>query len=139
MDVHDQKTRSFNMSRIKGKDTKPEIKVRRFCHAAGLRFRLHRKDLQGKPDLVFPKLKIVLFVHGCYWHSHECKYGRVTPKTNAEFWTEKRKGTIARDRKNKRYLIESGWKVLILWECQIKDDDYLLNFITKNLVTQVYH
>lgn len=123
MDVHDKQTRSFNMSRIKGRDTKPEIKVRSLCHHLGLRVRLHHKDLPGKPDLVFPKHRTVIFVHGCYWHSHSCKYGVVRPKTNAEFWQYKRNRTIDRDQTNTKNLRALGWTVLIYWECEIKSSE----------------
>ena len=120
MDVHDKETRSFNMSRIRGKDTKPEMIVRRACHALGLRFRLHRKDLPGKPDLVFAKHRTVVFVHGCFWHSHDCRYGRVVPKTNAGFWREKRAATVERDREKARQLEALGWRVLEYWECETR-------------------
>jgi len=113
------------MSRISGRDTKPEIRVRRACHSLGLRFRLHRKDLPGKPDLIFAKYKTVLFVHGCYWHSHDCRYGSVVPKTNAEFWRSKRLATIDRDERNVRELEYRGWRVLTYWECETKDADAL--------------
>ena len=109
------------MSRIRGRDTKPELLVRRECHRQGLRFRLQRKDLPGKPDLVFPKHKTALFVHGCYWHSHDCKYGSVVPKTNAEFWQSKRAATVDRDERNRRDLEYLGWRVLTYWECEIRD------------------
>ena len=120
MDVHDREIRSFNMSRIRGKDTKPEMIVRRACHALGLRFRLHRKDLPGKPDLVVPRHKTVVFVHGCFWHSHDCRYGRVVPATNAEFWRDKRAGTVERDKKKADELRAMGWRVLNYWECETK-------------------
>ena len=109
------------MSRITGRDTKPEMLVRRECHRQGLRFRLHKKDLPGKPDLVFPKYHTVLFVHGCYWHSHECKYGSVVPKTNTQFWQQKRSATIDRDERNIRDLEYRGWRVLTYWECEISE------------------
>ncbi len=108
------------MARIRGKDTKPEMIVRRACHALGLRFRLHRKDLPGKPDLVFPKHKTVVFVHGCFWHSHDCRYGRVVPATNPEFWRDKRAATVERDRKKADELRALGWRVLEYWECETK-------------------
>jgi DNA mismatch endonuclease (patch repair protein) len=113
------------MSRIKGRDTKPEMRVRRACHRLGLRFRLQRKDLPGKPDLVFPKHKTVLFVHGCYWHSHSCRYGSVVPKTNTEFWQSKRLATVHRDERNVRELEYRGWRVLVYWECETKDPQAL--------------
>lgn len=132
MDVHDKETRSFNMSRIRGKDTKPEMIVRRACHALGLRFRLHRKDLPGKPDLVFPKYKTVIFVHGCYWHSHDCRYGSVIPKTNTEFWQTKRLTTVDRDERNARESEYLGWRVLTYWECETKDTDSLVDRIRRD-------
>ena len=109
------------MSRIRGRDTKPELLVRQECHRQGLRFRLQRKELPGKPDLVFPKHKTVIFVHGCYWHSHDCKYGSVIPKTNTEFWQTKRSATVDRDERNARDLKYLGWRVLTYWECEIRD------------------
>jgi len=132
VDVHNEKTRSFNMSRIKARDTKPELAVRSICHSLGLRFRLHRKDLPGKPDLVFPKHKTVIHVHGCYWHSHNCKYGNVTPKTNADFWKNKRNTTIERDKSNLAALENLKWRVLIYWECEIKDTEKLTNTICRD-------
>jgi DNA mismatch endonuclease (patch repair protein) len=121
MDVHDKKTRSYNMSRIKSGNTKPELIVRSTCHRIGLRYRLLEKKLPGKPDLVFPKHRTVLFVHGCYWHSHDCKYGKVQPKSNAEFWKSKRAATEERDRRNISLLESMGWRVLVYWECETKD------------------
>ena len=121
-DVHDKKTRSYNMSRVKGKDTKPEMVVRRFLHAEGFRYRLHVKDLPGKPDLVFPKYKTVVFIHGCFWHGHEgCKYF-VIPKTNTQWWQDKIEGNKQRDYKSYRKLRESGWKVIVLFECELKKE-----------------
>ena len=125
MDVHDRQTRSFNMSRIRGGNTKPELLVRRGCHRAGLRFRLHRKDLPGKPDLVFPRYRTVVFVHGCYWHSHGCTYGAVIPKTNTQFWQSKRADTVERDKRNIADLLDRGWRVVIVWECATKGIDSL--------------
>ena len=133
MDVHSKKTRSFNMSRIKAKDTKPELIVRRVCHKLGLRFRLHRKDLPGKPDLVFPRHNALIFVHGCFWHKHNCRFGRVKPKTNADFWEEKRQKTFERDISNKKTLKSVGWKVIEIWECEIKKEEELKKKILKIL------
>ena len=116
-DVHTPEQRSFNMSRIRGQDTKPELVVRSIVHQLGYRFRLHRIDLPGKPDLVLPKYRTIIFVHGCFWHMHRCRYGRVTPRTNAEFWQEKRLGTVDRDRRNRRALRNDGWQVFTVWEC----------------------
>lgn len=108
------------MSRIKGKDTKPEMLVRTFLHANGFRYRLHVKNLPGKPDIVLPKYKTVIFVHGCFWHGHEgCKY-YVVPKTKTEWWLNKINGNIFNDTKSEQALKVSGWKVITLWECDLK-------------------
>ena len=125
MDVHTRSKRSYNMSRIHSKDTKPEIVVRKLCHKQGLRFSLHRKDLPGKPDLTLKKYNTVIFVNGCFWHMHDCKYGNVRPKTNAEFWEQKRIKTCERDKRNDELLKSSGWRVLKYRECEIKDFDFL--------------
>ena len=114
--------RSRNMSAIKSKNTKPEIKVRKVLHSMGYRFRLHSKDLPGSPDIVLPKYKTVIFVHGCFWHRHEnCKYAS-TPKTRQEFWNKKFKENINRDNLNQANLSLKGWKIIIIWECQLKGD-----------------
>jgi DNA mismatch endonuclease, patch repair protein len=119
-DVHDKNTRSFNMSRIKGKDTKHEMLVRKFLHANGFRYRLHVNKLPGKPDIVLPKYKTVIFVHGCFWHGHEnCKY-YVVPKTRTDWWLNKINGNITNDEKVVSALKKLGWKVIILWECELK-------------------
>ncbi|MCE3226993.1 MAG: very short patch repair endonuclease [Bacteroidetes bacterium] len=121
-DVHSKKVRSYNMSRIKGKDTKPEILVRKFLHSKGFRFRLHAKNLPGKPDIVLPKYKTVIFVHGCFWHGHKgCKYF-VVPKTRTEWWLNKINTNIANDKKKEKALKLSGWKVVHVWECGLKAD-----------------
>ena len=111
------------MSRIKGKDTRPEIVVRSILHRLGYRFRLHRKDLPGKPDIVLPKHETVIFVNGCFWHRHKRCPQATTPKSNTAFWEKKFADTVKRDRKQQRILKEAGWRVLILWECQINDSD----------------
>ena len=114
--------RSRNMSAIKSKNTKPEIAVRKLLYSMGYRFRLHRKDLPGSPDIVLPKYKTVIFVHGCFWHRHEnCKYTS-TPKTRQEFWENKFKANINRDNLNQANLSLRGWKIIIIWECQLKGD-----------------
>ncbi len=119
-DVHTPEQRSFNMSRIKGKDTKPEMLVRKFLHAHGFRYRLHVKNLPGKPDIVLPKYKTVIFVHGCFWHGHEgCKYF-VVPKTRTEWWLNKINGNVENDKKALRNLIENGWKIIVIFECDLK-------------------
>ncbi len=112
--------RSRNMAAIKSKNTKPELVVRRSLHAMGYRFRLHKRDLPGKPDIVLPKYKIALFVHGCFWHRHEgCKYSTI-PKTRTEFWIEKFRNNVERDKLNQAKLISMGWTPLIVWECETK-------------------
>lgn len=111
------------MSRVRGKDTSPEIKIRSLTHRLGYRFRLHRKDLPGKPDLVFPSRKKVIFVHGCFWHGHDCTRGKRTPKANASYWIEKIRKNIERDVKNQAELQTLGWNVLIVWECETKNLD----------------
>ena len=121
MDVHDPKTRSYNMSKIRGQHTRPEIIVRRTCFGYGLRFRLHDKKLPGKPDLVFRRHRTVLFVNGCFWHSHDCRLGSVVPKTNTEFWQKKRARTVERDEENYSALQGMGWKVVVIWECETRN------------------
>lgn len=119
-DVHEPKTRSYNMSQISGKDTKPEMIVRKYLHANGFRYRLHVKDLPGKPDLVLPKYNSVIFVHGCFWHAHEgCKYFKI-PETRTKWWKKKLYGNKKRDEKNIEELKEMGWNVIVIWECELK-------------------
>ena len=113
--------RSYCMSRIRAKDTAPEINVRRIVHRMGCRFRLHRKDLPGSPDIVLARHRKVIFVHGCFWHMHQCRYGRVKPQTNRAYWQKKRKSNVDRHRKNVRALKRLGWKVLVVWECWTRD------------------
>lgn len=120
VDVHTPEQRSRNMAAIKSRNTKPELIVRKIAHSLGYRFRLHRKDISGKPDLVFPRLKKVIFVHGCYWHMHNCKYGSVIPKTNAAFWKNKRESNVARDLRNMQSVEKFGWEPLVVWECQTR-------------------
>lgn len=125
MDVHDKETRSYNMSCIKGKNTKPEEMVRKFLFSKGFRYRKNDKRLPGSPDIVLPKYKTVIFVNGCFWHGHEgCKYF-VWPKSNEEFWKNKIKTNIERDNKKIEQLEELGWKVIIVWECELKKDVFL--------------
>jgi DNA mismatch endonuclease (patch repair protein) len=121
-DVHTAEIRSFNMSHIRGRDTKPEMRVRKLLHRMGFRYRLHVKDLPGKPDLVFPRARTVLFVHGCFWHMHRCKYGKPAPATNKSFWAEKRRLNVERDRRNRRSLRADGWTVFEIWECHTRAD-----------------
>lgn len=113
------------MSRIKGKDTKPEMLVRKFLFSKGYRYRLHDKKLPGKPDIVLPKYKTVIFVHGCFWHGHnKCKYATI-PKTRTEWWTKKIDGNIANDKKKETALKKEGWKVIRVWECKLKKEKQL--------------
>lgn len=119
MDNHTKEVRSMNMSRIKSKDTKPEETVRKFLFACGLRYRKNVKQLPGCPDIVFPRFKTVIFVNGCFWHHHDCK-SFVWPASNQEYWHNKIIGNENRDRENKKKLEDSGWRVLIFWECQLK-------------------
>lgn len=132
-DVHSKETRSYNMSRIKGKDTKPEMLVRKFLFANGFRYRLHDKNLPGKPDIVLPRYKTVIFVNGCFWHGHEnCKYF-VIPKTRTEWWKEKIGKNISNDIKNQMLLKEMGYKVIIVWGCEIKDKS-IFNDLTYSII-----
>ncbi len=113
------------MSGIRGKDTRPEIIVRQALHRAGFRFRLHRKDLPGKPDIVLPKYHTVIFVHGCFWHGHGCRYFKV-PKTRTDFWLDKIMANARRDRLQEDALRAAGWRVFTVWECDIRDkNDWL--------------
>jgi DNA mismatch endonuclease (patch repair protein) len=119
-DVHNPSTRSYNMSRIRGKDTKPEMLVRQYLHARGLRYRLHTKELPGKPDLVFSGLRTVIFVHGCFWHRHEgCRYF-VVPKTRTDFWLNKIGRNVVNDKRQQEELRNQGWRVLVVWECELR-------------------
>src|SRR5690606_25232075 len=119
-DVHEPHIRSYNMSRIRSKDSKPELIVRRFLHRNGFRFRLHVKDLPGKPDLVLKKHRTVIFVHGCFWHGHEgCKYF-VVPKTRTEWWLEKIETNKRKDKINIESLTQSGWRVFEVWDCELR-------------------
>lgn len=122
MDVHSKEVRSYNMSRIKGKDTKPEETVRKYLFSQGFRYRKNDKRLPGTPDIVLPKYKTVIFVNGCFWHGHKgCKYF-VWPKNNAEFWHKKIRDNILRDQRKVQALDLLGWKVIVVWECKIKSD-----------------
>ncbi|WP_020187906.1 very short patch repair endonuclease [Methylopila sp. 73B] len=117
--------RSAVMRAVKSRDTKPEMLVRRAAHALGYRFRLHRKDLPGSPDLVFPARKKVIFVHGCFWHGHECARGARTPKTNTDYWRAKIARNVARDARARSALDALGWETLTIWECELKKDTRL--------------
>ena len=134
MDSLSRGHRSWNMSRIKSRDTSPELKVRSILHSSGYRFRLHRKDLPGKPDIVLPKYRTVIFVHGCFWHRHlDCKYA-YTPKSNIEFWEKKFTANIQRDLRSKKLLQEQGWTVIVVWECQVNNQEILGSYLTNSLM-----
>jgi DNA mismatch endonuclease, patch repair protein len=120
MDVHEPEVRSYNMSQIKGKNTKPEMLVRKFLFSKGFRYRVHVKTLPGKPDIVLPKYKTVIFIHGCFWHGHDnCKYF-VIPKTRTEWWLSKINSNKRNDAKSIALLRKEQWKIIILWECELK-------------------
>ena len=125
MDRISESHRSWNMSRIRGRDTGPEKTVRSVLHRLGLRFRLQRKDLPGRPDIVLPRYRTVVLVHGCFWHRHTgCRFS-YTPKSNQHFWAEKFAGTVRRDKLNAGRLRRAGWKVIVIWECQVRDVERL--------------
>ena len=124
-DVLTPEQRRRNMSAIRGADTRPERIVRSLAHRMGYRFRLHRRELPGKPDLVFPARRKVILVHGCFWHVHDCPHGRVKPATNAAFWANKRDGNATRDRRNLAALEAAGWSVLVIWECETRNPEPL--------------
>ena len=126
MDTFSSVRRSEVMGRIKGKDTAPEMVVRRLLHQLGYRFRLHRRDLPGCPDLVLPKYHAAIFIHGCFWHQHRGCHRCTSPKTREEWWRNKLNRNVERDRSNLKRLTELGWRVLVLWECEIKRSDGLM-------------
>ncbi len=119
-DIFTKDKRSKIMSSIKNKDTRPELAVRSLLHRMGHRFRLHQKDLPGKPDIILKKHKTVVFVHGCYWHRHNCKRGQSMPSSNKEFWQRKFRGTIERDKKVQEQLKKLDWNVGVIWQCELK-------------------
>ncbi|MHA1888087.1 MAG: very short patch repair endonuclease [Promethearchaeota archaeon] len=125
--------RSWNMSRIHSENTKPEIVVRSLLHQMGYRFRLHRKDLPGKPDIVLKKYNTVIFVHGCFWHHHNnCKRANI-PKSNTDYWIPKIQKNVERDKNQKKKLKKLGWKVIVIWECEIKNINRLSKKLTKRI------
>ncbi len=122
MDSISPEHRSWNMSQIRGKDTKIEVNVRRYLFSKGFRFRKNDKRFPGKPDVVLPKYKTVIFVNGCFWHLHEgCKQGRL-PKSNIRYWEEKLGKNVANDKRHNQQLIEMGWNPITVWECELKED-----------------
>ena len=125
--------RSRNMALIRGRDTKPELRVRSLLHGLGYRFRLHRRELPGSPDIVLPRHKAVIFVHGCFWHRHPGCRGATTPKTRTEFWRQKFEGNVRRDNAVRASLDKAGWQVLVLWECETKKA-----MVTENLIREFF-
>ena len=137
MDVHSKETRSYNMSRIKGKNTKPEELVRKYLFSQGFRYRKNDKRLPGTPDIVLPKYKTVVFVNGCFWHGHEgCKYF-VWPQNNADFWKAKINANIKRDQRKKEELERLGWRVLVIWECGLKKAEFedTMKWVVKSIIS----
>jgi DNA mismatch endonuclease (patch repair protein) len=133
MDVFDTEKRSTVMRAVKSRDTAPELKVRRAAHALGLRFRLGRSDLPGKPDLVFPSRRIALFVHGCFWHGHDCARGARMPHTNRTYWQAKIARNMERDAASLASLRKLDWKPAVIWECETKDAARLARLITRRV------
>lgn len=131
VDTITKNKRSENMRRIRSKDMKPEMVVRRLVYSMGYRYRLHRKDLPGKPDLTFGPKNKVIFVHGCFWHQHNSKKCAITrkPKSNQDYWLPKLKGNVERDQKHQKELSDAGWSVMTIWECETKDVQLLKNKI----------
>jgi DNA mismatch endonuclease (patch repair protein) len=120
-DVLTPAQRSRCMSRIRSKNTRPEKQVRSALHSLGFRYRLHSAKLPGRPDMVFPKAKVAIFIHGCFWHMHSCRFGKVVPKTNGLFWQTKRKGNVERDKRNAAAMRKLGWKAITVWECECRE------------------
>ena len=132
-DVFSKDKRSWIMSRVKGRDTKPETLVRSFVHRMGFRFRLHRRDLPGKPDILLPRHNKVIFVHGCFWHGHKHCPRSERPTTNERFWNKKLDGNIERDKRCRRKLRRMGWEVLVVWQCETRNPEKLLKKIERFL------
>lgn len=141
-DIHDIATRSYNMSRIRASDTKPEMIVRRFLFSCGIRYRLHSKYLPGKPDIVLAGYKTVIFINGCFWHGHKDCHYFVIPKTRSLWWSEKIQNTVKRDKQNKKSLTSDGWNVITVWECDLKKNNRtatlnkLYELVVKNKIQQ---
>lgn len=135
-DVFPREKRSWIMSRVKGRNTKPEMLVRSFVHRMGLRFRLHRRDLPGNPDIVLPKHNKVIFVHGCFWHGHKSCPRSQRPTTNEQFWNEKLDENIKRDKRVRAALRRMGWKVLVVWQCEIRNPERVLKKLERFLHDQ---
>ncbi len=139
-DVHTPEQRSYNMSQIKGKNTKPEELVRKYLFSCGFRYRKNDKRLPGSPDIVLPKYKTVIFVNGCFWHGHDgCKYF-AWPKSNTEFWKNKIEANIARDKKTIAELEKLGWNVIVVWECELKNSskEITLQKLILKIISHIY-
>ena len=134
-DIRNIRVRSFNMSQIKGKNTKPELLVRKYLFAKGFRYRLHDKNLPGKPDIILPKYNTIIFVNGCFWHGHICEKNRM-PSTNKKFWELKIHGNIERDKKVQNSLESAGWKVFTIWTCELKNSKIAENTL-KSLLDKI--
>jgi len=132
-----RKRRSWNMSRIRSRDTNPELIVRRTLYQLGCRYRLHRRDLPGKPDIVLPKCRIAIFVHGCFWHQHTGCIDCSKPKTNAKYWGPKLLANLQRDRKNRRTLRRLGWTPIVIWECQTQRTEQLRDRLSRKLNSKI--
>lgn len=135
-DVFDPEKRSAVMRAVKSRDTAPEMKARRAAHALGLRFRLNRADLPGKPDLVFPAKRTALLVHGCFWHGHDCPRGARMPQNNRDYWQAKISRNMARDKASLAALRKLGWTPRVIWECQTRDDAALSRLIMRQVGTR---
>ncbi|HEX3879202.1 MAG TPA: DNA mismatch endonuclease Vsr [Bryobacteraceae bacterium] len=125
MDTFSAAERSAVMKRVRSKDTQPEMAVRSMVHRMGFRYALHRRDLPGNPDMVFPSRQRIIFVHGCFWHGHSCRSGRNRPASNTDYWIAKLNRNVARDSSNRRRLRSLGWRMLVVWECELKDPERL--------------
>lgn len=134
VDVFTPGQRSAVMRAVKSRDTAPELRVRKTAHALGLRFRLGRDDLPGKPDLVFPKLGLAVFVHGCFWHGHDCPRGARTPATNTAYWRAKIARNMARDAENSSRLASLGWRPVAIWECETRNPDALRALLSRRIL-----
>jgi DNA mismatch endonuclease (patch repair protein) len=133
-DIYTKEKRSAIMANVRSRDTRPERIVRSIVHRLGLRFRLSKNDLPGRPDVVLRRLRTAVFVNGCYWHGHDCPKGRSKAKTNPEFWKKKISDNVARDQRTVSRIKELGWKALIVWECQTKDAGKLQSFLAEELI-----